>query len=66
MKTLLNSSKGSFCSRKKIVKVLFSGVAVWGICGVRELQFGGVAVWGSHGVGGSCGVWELWCGGVAM
>ena len=45
------TSKGSFRSRRKIVKVSFPGVAVWGSCGVGELQSGGVAVWGSCGVG---------------
>ena len=35
-------------------------VAVWGICGVRELRCEGIAVWGS------CGVEELQCGAVAM
>ena len=60
------TSKGSFRSRKKIVKVLFPGVAVrggaavWGSCSVRELRCGGVAVWGS------CGVKELRCEGVAV
>ena len=59
------TSKGSFHSRKKIVKVSFPGVAVWGSCGVGELQSGGVAVWASCGVG-SRGVGELRCGGVAV
>ena len=54
------TSKGSFCSRKKIVKVSFPGVAVWGSRGVRESRCAGVAVWGSRGVG------ELRCGGVAV
>ena len=44
------TSKGSFCSRKKIVKVSFPGVAVCGSCGV----------WGSRGVE------DLRCGGVAV
>ena len=50
-KSSLNTSKGSFCSRKKIIKVSFPGVAVWGSCGVGELQIRGVAVWASCGVG---------------
>ena len=42
-KGLIYTSKGSFCSRKKIVKVSFPGVAVWGSCGVEDLRCGGVA-----------------------
>ena len=67
-----NTSKGSFRSRIKIVKVSFSGVAVWGSRDVGEPRCGRVAVWGSCGVGelrcggvavwGSCGVGELRCG----
>ena len=45
------TSKGSFRSRKKIVKVLFPGVAVWGSCSVGEMRWGVVEVWGSCGVG---------------
>ena len=54
------TSKGSFCSRKKIVKVLFPGVAACGSCGVLELWCVGVVVCGS------CSVWELRCVGVAV
>ena len=54
------TSKGSFRSWKKIVKVSFPGVVVWGSCSVGELWCGGVAVWVS------CGVRESRCGGVAM
>ena len=33
--------------------VALRGAAVWGSCGVGELQCGGVTVWGSHSVGES-------------
>ena len=56
-----STSKGSFRSRKKIVKVSFPCVAVWGSCGVREFRCGEVALWGSRGVGEShCGKVALW------
>ena len=48
---LKSTSKGSFRSRKKIVKVSFPGVAMWGSCGVGELRCGVVMGWGSRGVG---------------
>ena len=37
---------GSFCLRKKIVKVSFPGVAVCGSCGMLESRCGAVAVCG--------------------
>ena len=70
------TSKGSFRSGKKIVKVSIPVVAMWGSHGVGELQCGGnvvlencnvgesrcggVAVWGSRGIG------EWRCRGVAV
>ena len=48
---LNNTSKGSFRSWKKIVKVSFPSVTVLGSHGVGELRCGGVAVWRSCGVG---------------
>ena len=54
------TSKWSFCSRKKIVKVLFPSVAVCGSCSVWELRCVGIASWWS------CGVGELLCGEVAV
>ena len=50
------TSKGSFRSGKKIIKVSFPVVAACGSCGVGELQCVGVCVWVSRGVG------ELQCG----
>ena len=57
------------------------GVAVWGSCGVGEMQCGGISVWvsfsveelqcgekrcGGAAVWGNCSVGELWCGRVAV
>ena len=65
------ANKGSFCSRKKNVRV-----AVCGSCRLGELRCGGVAVWGNCSVGKlqckgvvvweSCCVGELRCGGIAV
>ena len=57
---LFNTSKGSFCSRKKIIKVLFPGVSVCGSCDLLESRCVGVAVCRS------CGVWEMWYVGVVV
>ena len=65
------TSKGSYRSRKKILKVSFPGVAVCGSCDVWQSRCGGVAMHGSRGVGelrcGGVAVWgnKLQCGGVA-
>ena len=61
----MDTRKASFRCRKKIVKISFPGVALWGSRGVGsrgvgESRCGGVAVWGS------CGVGESRCGGVAV
>ena len=45
---LNRTSKGSFCSKKKIVKVVFSGVAVCESRGLLELHCGAVKMWGSQ------------------
>ena len=56
------TSKGSFHSRKKIVKVSFPGVVVCESYGIWELRCVGIAVCGYYGVWelrrGGCSAWE--------